>query len=153
MGGHCSGFPSEESVLGRVLLADIPDVLYLQDLNQCSCQGHTLPRLFPNDSTVGAPQLGHSAWHETSLMDSLCSELPISLTETFSELWCIWDSFYPVFILFPSLSFLKGQTCITVWRLAILIPISYPFILHSCLISSCCLLLWGSEVTCFTIKA
>lgn len=82
---HHPGFPSVENVLGGVPLADSSHLPYLQDPQQRSCQGHIPSRGFPNGSRAGTPELGHFAWHRTSLMGHLCSGLPINLAETCSE--------------------------------------------------------------------
>ena len=74
MGGHCPGFPSVEKVLEGVLLADSPQLLYLQESQQL--RPHAPQAVPPSDRKMGEPELGHSAGRGTSLMGGLCSGAP-----------------------------------------------------------------------------
>lgn len=81
---------------------------FLQDLMQCSCQGHTPPRLFPSDSMAVAPELGQPAWNGTSLTGILCSGDPIGLPLTFSE-----PQLRLFLLCLPSFPLISQGSCIT----------------------------------------
>ena len=63
-----------EKVLEGVLLADSPQLLYLQESQQL--RPHAPQAVPPSDRKMGEPELGHSAGRGTSLMGGLCSGAP-----------------------------------------------------------------------------
>lgn len=81
---HHGELPSRDPVWGAQI-TDSPLLLHLPSGICCSipaeapfCPGHSHPMTQHKNT-----------WHRTSLMDSLCSGLPIGLVETFPELHCV----------------------------------------------------------------